>query len=300
MGTWGASIFSSDTACDVRADFREAIGEGKTPEQATNDLIKQYAPSDDDPEDSIHFWLGLAATQHRCGRLLPSVRDKALAILNAGADLAQWREEAPKDAPKRQAALDKLREFLLSPQPKPTRIKPTYHDRTTWQAGHAVSYRLLSGRLAILRVLMIEDNGKSQTPIVELCAWEGDSLPKAAALARLPHRTTKHFAAELARHDARASARLEHPDGISDSLRARLDEMHADADYQARVRDNIILHNGKFAVYSLSAREFPADRVSVIATGLPIPPKRATASNAVYFGGWRGLDKFLDESFDVR
>jgi hypothetical protein len=269
MGTWGVSIFSNDTAADVRGDFRESIGEGKTPEQATLDLIKQYALSDDDPEDSIPFWLGLAATQHRCGRLLPFVRDKALAILDAGADLAQWREEDPKDAPKRQAALDKLRATLLSPQPKPMKIKRPFPITTDWKQGHAISYRLRSGRLVIMRGLHI-DVGKSTVPICELCDWVGDSVPDAATIASLPQRHSVYLSRELARF----------PD---------------DPDTCAQ----IIARNGKFTVYAGSPRQLaPTERVAVVATGLKTDPARAHGGGAT-FNAWPDFDDYLANHFDL-
>lgn len=70
MGTWGAAIFSDDTASDVRDQFRDLIGEGLSTEQATDKLLREYASSLDDPDDGPPFWLGLAVTQWNCGRLL--------------------------------------------------------------------------------------------------------------------------------------------------------------------------------------------------------------------------------------
>ena len=50
MGAWGTAIFSDDTASDVREEFRDLIGEGLSTEQATDKLLKEYAPSLDDPD----------------------------------------------------------------------------------------------------------------------------------------------------------------------------------------------------------------------------------------------------------
>src|SRR3954469_16704141 len=43
MGTWSTSIFGDDTASDIRADFREMIGDGLTPEAATQRLLADHA-----------------------------------------------------------------------------------------------------------------------------------------------------------------------------------------------------------------------------------------------------------------
>ena len=90
MGTWETAIFSDDTASDVRDGFRDLIGEGLSTEQATDKLLRQYAPSLDDPDDGPPFWLGLAVTQWKSGRLLERVKEKALEIIDTGADLKRW------------------------------------------------------------------------------------------------------------------------------------------------------------------------------------------------------------------
>ena len=128
MGTWGTAIFSDDTASDVRDEYRDLIGEGLSTEQATDKLLRHYAPSLDDPDDGPPFWLGLAVTQWKCGRLLEQVKEKALHIIDSGADLKRWSGDA-----KRRAVLEKTRAQLLSPQPRPTRIRKRYfpHHRMT-------------------------------------------------------------------------------------------------------------------------------------------------------------------------
>ena len=59
--------FSHDTASDVRDGFRDLIGEALSTEQA--------------------FWLGLAVTQWKCGRLLERVKEKAARTSSAGREI---------------------------------------------------------------------------------------------------------------------------------------------------------------------------------------------------------------------
>jgi len=99
MGTWGTAIFSDDTASDVRDEFRDLIGEGLSTEQATDKLLRQYAPSLDDPDDGPPFWLGLAVTQWKSGRLLERVKEKALEIIDSGADLKRWSGDIRRFCP---------------------------------------------------------------------------------------------------------------------------------------------------------------------------------------------------------
>jgi hypothetical protein len=150
MGTWGTAIFSDDTASDVRGEFRELISEGLFAEQATEKLVTQYAPSLDDPDDEPPFWLGLAVTQWRCGRLLERVKAKALDIIDTGIDLKRWSGDA-----KRRAVLETTRAQLLSPPPPPTRIRKRYQENNDWEVGELISYQTPRGKYAVLRILVM-------------------------------------------------------------------------------------------------------------------------------------------------
>jgi len=63
MGAWGVAIFSDDLAADIRSDFRELIGDGLTPSEATDLLKAEYASSLFDPHEMPVFWIALALTQ---------------------------------------------------------------------------------------------------------------------------------------------------------------------------------------------------------------------------------------------
>ena len=127
MGTWGTAIFSDDTASDVRNDFRELIGDGLSPEEATARLMTRYGSIVDDPEGGTTFWLGLAVTQWKSGRLQESVKKRALEIIDSGADLRLWSEDE-KLVKARAAVLAETRAQLLSPQPAAKRIPKTFRE----------------------------------------------------------------------------------------------------------------------------------------------------------------------------
>src|SRR5262249_41248949 len=152
------------------------------------------------------------------------------------------------------SVLAKLREELAVPQRKPTRIAKEYHDRTDWEVGHAVSYKLRSGRFVVMRVLKIEEK-KSRIPVVELCDWIGDMLPSTPEIEALPVRHTKTY---LQQRNAQPK-----PERPEDDVDVR------------------------FTVYALSKRQFPADRVAVLATGLRVNTK--FRGGVSYFGGWKDL-----------
>src|SRR5512132_2413433 len=76
MGTWGTGIFDDDTACDVRGHYRRALRAGVPGPEATDQLLRAYAPGPDPFDTPI--WLGLAATQTKLGRLEERVKTTAL------------------------------------------------------------------------------------------------------------------------------------------------------------------------------------------------------------------------------
>ncbi len=187
MGAWGPAIFSDDTACDVRDDYRELIGQGISSTEATRQLVDEYHP-DDDPDDT-GFWLGLAATQWRLGRLEEGVKERALRIIGDGTDLRRWEEEASRrDMGRRRAALEKLREQLLSPQPPPRRVRAPYKQETELEVGDVWSYRLLSGRYSLLRVVGHHEDRQGRAPVVEVLDWEGTEIPPADEVGSLRDR----------------------------------------------------------------------------------------------------------------
>ena len=78
MGSWSTAIFSDDTACDVRDDFKDYIGDGYSSSEATNLIIAEWQKSLDDPDEESIFWLSLAVTQWNIGRLEKKVKNCCL------------------------------------------------------------------------------------------------------------------------------------------------------------------------------------------------------------------------------
>ncbi|HYE21924.1 MAG TPA: DUF4259 domain-containing protein [Tepidisphaeraceae bacterium] len=149
MGTWGTSIFSDDTAADVRDAFTDLVAEGLNSPDATARLIRESAEILGDEDDAVVFWLALAATQWKLGRLLDEVRDRAVSIVDAGDDLRRWEDSSRSEVNQRTKHLAKLREQLVSPQPKPKKLKPVPKSSTDFRVGDVAEYRL-DERTAVL------------------------------------------------------------------------------------------------------------------------------------------------------
>ena len=71
MGVWGPAILSDDVACDIRDEYHALLMIGKTSEEATQYLLETDYPEIQGTEDETVFWLALALSQWKKGRLLP-------------------------------------------------------------------------------------------------------------------------------------------------------------------------------------------------------------------------------------
>lgn len=143
MGTWGTKLYEDDTALDIKDRF-EDLRKGKTVQQITNELIDEYTCELDDECCAPVFWFALADTQWNLGRLLPEVKEQALAWLDKGGDLAVWQEENPKLAVTREKVLRELQQKLNSPQPPEKKISQYRLYKCEWEIGDVFAYQFNS------------------------------------------------------------------------------------------------------------------------------------------------------------
>ena len=215
MGAWGTAIFSDDTACDVRDEYRDYIGDGHTGIEATDKLISKWSDSIRDKDEGPVFWLALAATQWKCGRLEARVLQRALEVIDRGEDLARWDNDK-KSRGKRGAVLEKLRRQLISPQPAEKQIAKRFRDTNEWEVGDLVAYRLSSGRLVVMCVNEHHIDRGGTSPVCELVDWIGEELPAMTLLRTLPIRESvtqpriQQFMLGRVRAKERPDDRLQH------------------------------------------------------------------------------------------
>lgn len=178
MGVWGTAIFSDDNASDLREDYRTLIGEGVSGVDATDRLLKEWAPKGDPALEPV-FWLALAVAQWDCGRLEDRVRAEALRVIEDGSALAQWRGGDGKLERKRQAVLNATKKKLESPPPPAKPIKKRVLATCEWERGELIAYRLQSGDWTVLRMLDPSTDQGGSYPVCELFDWRGPELPAA-------------------------------------------------------------------------------------------------------------------------
>lgn len=176
MGAWGTGIFQDDTACDIRDEYRDLLGEGLNAQAAKEKILESYAGSFADTDESSVAWLALAAVQSKTGRLDESTRNRALAVIDSGADLVRWKDN-PKDFSKRKTALEKLRLQLTAPQPAQRKIRKHVLCECPWRSGDLFTLRLNSDRLLIFRVIDLKTDRGGTYPVCEILNWLGNDIP---------------------------------------------------------------------------------------------------------------------------
>jgi hypothetical protein len=189
MGTWGTALYSNDLAADLRDDFRDLIGDGLSSTEAVNRLRTNYSSSLRDADEASVFWLALADTGWRIGRLDEQVRQNALSIIDSGQDLKRWENSGNRT--KREQVLAKLRARLLTPQPAPKHIAKPFRAASDWKLGEVVGFQLVSGRWVLLRVIGHHEDRGGRYAVCELLDWTGESLLSRSEIERLDIRREK-------------------------------------------------------------------------------------------------------------
>jgi hypothetical protein len=188
MGVFGSGIFADDDALDVRSDYKHFLAEAQSDEGATEAISRQYGASLDDLAATTAFWLALAWTQWKMGRLDPRVKAAALRIIDEDLDLKKW-DGSPLRR-KRAAALAQARQKIAAPQPAAKALpKPLAVQLPGWQFGEIIGVRVPSGKLALLHMIAYRSSSRYgvKAPGVSILNWVGAEVPTAEELAALTY-----------------------------------------------------------------------------------------------------------------
>jgi hypothetical protein len=165
--------------------YRNALEDGLSDEQATETVLTEFAHDLADVDEAPVVWLALAVCQHERGRLTPEVRDRALAVIDTGANLRRWEHLGPRDRGRRAAVLTRVRARLMSSQPPRKPIRRRHRDVTSLRPGDILAYQAPSGRFHLLAVRALDENRYGTFPIVQLLDYHEERLPSAGQLAEL-------------------------------------------------------------------------------------------------------------------
>ena len=187
MGAWGAGLFSNDIACDVRDHYRELIEDGVDDAEATRKTVEKFHEVFDDPECSTAI-VGFAVTQSKIGRLDPSIRNRALAVIDQGGDLDTWARENPKELAKRKGALENARAQLTGPQLARKRLKPPARASCDLVVGDVLALDLAGGPV-LIRTVHVASHRRSESPTLEELEFNGPKVPAAEVIQQLSAKT---------------------------------------------------------------------------------------------------------------
>jgi len=119
MGTWDTSLYSGDFAMDLRATIGAVVRLPFDADRLVDVLCETEPVAANDPRDEDHttFWLVVADQFAKRGIAADRVRDTALAIIDAGDDIAMLarRGMTPADIRKRRKMLDAIRARVVAP-----------------------------------------------------------------------------------------------------------------------------------------------------------------------------------------
>ena len=187
MGAWGTSLYSNDTTSDIRGTYRELMKFGKTNEETTNELIEMNRDIIGDMEEEPLFWYALADTQWNYGRLLESVKDKALFFLTQDHEKERWRDSGDKKANEWKRTLEKLSVKLSTGQPKEKKISPFKIYECKWKLGDVFAYKFtgeyskskgfINRYIVFRKVSEVSWYPRNIIPIVQVYNWVGDIVP---------------------------------------------------------------------------------------------------------------------------
>ena len=163
----------------MRDHYRQLLEDGVEDGEATRLTLEKFKPYLEEP-DSIAL-IAFAVTQSKLGRLEPDVRDRALIVIDGGADLAVWEQENPKLLPKRRAVFEKARAQLTGSQPARRRLRPPKRELSGLAAGDILALAL-PRRIALLRVVRVHAHRLGETPVLEELDFDGNEVPTRDAL----------------------------------------------------------------------------------------------------------------------
>jgi hypothetical protein len=192
MGAWGPGVFSNDFAADVRGVWRDGVLDGVEPEALQARLVEEFGGLEDEV-----FWPALAAAQHETGRLTDDVRDRAVAVIDAGADVEDWEELAGQRA----RVLARLRAKLLGPPIAPKRLRRPRNYQTTFALGDVIALNDAHGvpRVLVAVAGFAQSCHEIPDPLVVPLVWSGHPAVEDLDVAA----TEVLFTGSTARGDAR-------------------------------------------------------------------------------------------------
>lgn len=136
MGYWGTGLYQNDVSDDVKETYICALKDGNDNLKATDMVMEQCADYMKDDDDCVCFWIALADTQWKMGRLLPDVKDHALLCLE------RCLNNTEEKFPISKRTLIRLKEKLMQPQSPEKRIPKERRYICPWKIGDVFAFQI--------------------------------------------------------------------------------------------------------------------------------------------------------------
>jgi hypothetical protein len=212
MGAWGAGLYSDDTTCDVRDDFKAHLESGSSPARAEKAILEACDDVISIPEVECLVYFALADTEWKYGCLSRRVKQRALKLLGDGGDVKYWEADSPANAKKRVKVLATLRARLSSPPPPRKQVKQKSQKPPKKQVecpvGTVFALPLPRGQCAALLFVGLRPVGNIAEAVFRLLPWRGKEIPAPSVLRKISKRKvliSDHHEFSLLKADARSN-----------------------------------------------------------------------------------------------
>ena len=146
MGAWGGGLYDGDFALDLKATIKGVLRAPMSDDEILAELWSSYGARAGEA-DALDYWLVLADQLERAGIRRPEVFDRAIAIIEAGEDLAMLEdlEAEPPTIAARRKATAKLLERLRDPRPAKKRRPLKAPQPLLLEPGYALTWPTAGG-----------------------------------------------------------------------------------------------------------------------------------------------------------
>lgn len=93
MTAFGLEIHEDVFALEIQYTYKKNFLSTKKMTDATETLLNEFSFIDEKEDDFSVFWLSLADIQLKLGHLDPTVKRKAIYIIDNNIDLKRWEED---------------------------------------------------------------------------------------------------------------------------------------------------------------------------------------------------------------
>lgn len=140
MGTWETGLYDNDISLDVRDDYIAKLKSGKTDDEALEEILSEYEEEAEDIDCKYDFYIALADTMWKKGRLTEKIKVKALEMIDEDKVSERWQSERIRK--ERVKKLDKIKEKINSPMPERKKISIHKPYVLGWEQGDVYTFTI--------------------------------------------------------------------------------------------------------------------------------------------------------------